>query len=161
MKAEYFDKLLHGNNGIKISDEWNIFNDYELYNFKTNESKQYKNLDELLKDNPSVAKIIEESDAFYLDWSGGRGSGSGGKAKMGGGFSSAKEQGGGKNERLLPAELNYGESKGNSVDAVLGRFQSKYGYNDGADWWLKANQKKYGYTYTSKGMKNAGKDAGW
>lgn len=266
MKVEYFDKLLHGNNGIKISDEWNIFNDYELYNFKTNESKQYKNLDELLKDNPSVAKIIEESDAFYLDWSGGRGSGSGGrgsgsggKAKMGGGFSSAKEQGGGKNERLLPAELNYGESKGNSVDAVLGRFQSKYGnanreyaiavdengyvkqhikggkhsvgisgdkgdtiihnhpsgsnfssadlanfanthihsivatssnkttkgdykisktskfkpkeflkavnnakwdtnkygYNDGADWWLKANQKKYGYTYTSKGKKNA------
>lgn len=49
MKVEYFDKLLHGNNGIKISDEWNIFNDYELYNFKTNESKQYKNLDELLR----------------------------------------------------------------------------------------------------------------
>ena len=94
MKVEYFDKLLHGNNGIKISDEWNIFNDYELYNFKTNESKQYKNLDELLKDNPSVAKIIEESDAFYLDWSGG-------KAKMGGGFSSAKGTSGGQNIATL------------------------------------------------------------
>ena len=38
----------------------------------------------------------------------------------------------------------------------------KYSYNTGADWWLKKNQKKYGYTYTSKGVSGAGKgENGW
>ena len=34
---------------------------------------------------------------------------------------------------------------------------SKYDYNSGADWWLKKNQKTYGYTYTSTGVKKATK----
>lgn len=261
MTLNYFGKLLKGNNGIKISDEYNVFNDFELYNFKTNESKKYKSLQELVDDNPDVKKIIEEAEAFYLDWSGGRGASS---ANMGGGFSNAQDGGNAKSERLFPAELNF-DTKRNSVQNVLGRFQNKYGdanreyaiavdedgfvkqhikggkhsvgisgdkgdtiihnhpsgsnfsqadlsnfantkiqsivatssnnttkgdyqitktnhfkpkefikamnnakwdtnkygYNDGADWWLKKNAKKFGYKYTSKNMKNAGKDAGW
>lgn len=130
MKAEYFDKLLHGNNGIKISKDLMIFNDYELYNLTTGESKQYSNLDELLKDNEDVAHIIADAKAFYLEYDGGRGAGSGGKGEMGGGFTNAggsgrKEEGYGK--KLLNAELNYGQSKGNSIESVLGRFQKKYG----------------------------------
>lgn len=263
MELKHFKELLNGNNGIKISDDLVIYNDFELYNYRTEESKNYKSVEELVEDNSDVKKIIEDAEAFYLDWSGGRGSGSS-SGKMGGGFGSAGE-GKGKSERLLNAELNLGVAGGNSVDKVLGRFQSKYGnanreyaiavdkdgyvkqhikggkhsvgiegdagdtiihnhpsgsnfssadlhnfattkiksvvatssnnktkgtyqitktdkfkakefdkamskakwdtnkygYNDGADWWLKKNQKTYGYTYTSKGMKNAGKDAGW
>ena len=88
MTLDYFNQLLQGNNGIKISEKYVVWNDYELYNLETDESRQYKNLDDLVKNNKDVEKIIEESDAFYLDWSGGRGSGSGGKANMGGGFGS-------------------------------------------------------------------------
>ena len=264
MTLDYFSQLLQGNNGIKISEKYVVWNDYELYNLETDESRQYKSLDDLVKNNKDVAKIIEESDAFYLDWSGGRGSGSGGKANMGGGFGSARTD---KNNAhyLYPAELNIDVKKGNNVENVTERFKNKYGnanreyaiavdengyakqhikggkhsvgisgdkgdtishnhpsgsnfskadlmnfattkikgikavssnkttkgdysiektnhfkpkefakavnnakwdtnkfgYNDGADWWLKSNQKKYGYKYSSKGMENAGKEAGW
>ena len=64
----------------------------------------------------------------------------------------------------------YQISKGNKFDAkgfikALSNAKwdtNKYSYNTGADWWLKKNQKKYGYTYTSKGVKGAGKgENGW
>lgn len=73
MKIEHFGELLAGNNGIKISQDLVIYNDFELYNYKTEESRIYTNIEELVKDNPDVKKIIEETEAFALDWSGGRG----------------------------------------------------------------------------------------
>ena len=272
MTLERFNELLHvdGRNGIQIVKDLFIFNDYELYNAKTDRSKQYNSLDELVNNNPDVAKIIDEAEDFYLDWSGGRGSSSSG-ATMGGGFDHAKGGGGrgGENEevkKVYPAELNLGNKNGTSVEHVLNKFidkykdadreygitvdengyatqhkagdlhsvaisgrkgetlihnhpsgsnfsdndlinfanepmksivatssnaktkgtyqitknnnfdakgfskavkkakwdTSKYSYNTGADWWLKKNQKKYGYTYTSKGVSGAGKgENGW
>lgn len=266
MTLEHFSELLKGNNGISITDELIVFNDFELFNYRTSESKQYKSLDELVNANPDVKKIIEETDEFYLDWKGGRGSSSGG-AKMGGGFGSAGEETNENNRTpLFPAELNLGNKKGTSVDKVIDKFINKYGnanreyavtidengyatqhikggkhsvgisgmkgetlihnhpsgsnfsdadlknfattqiksivatssnkdtkgtyqitkgnnfkakefvkalskakwdtnkysYNTGADWWLKKNQDKYGYKYTSKGVKGAGKgENGW
>lgn len=130
MEIKRFKELLEGNNGIKISDELIIYNDFELYSFKTEESKNYNNLDDLLNDNEEVRQIILDAEDFYLDWNGGRGSSSS-NSKMGGGFGSANEgKGGGKDEKLLNAELNFGTSKGNSVNAVLGRFKDKYGNAD-------------------------------
>lgn len=270
MTIEHFGELLKGNNGIAITKELVIYNDFELYNYKTEESKCYESLRALVDDNPDVKKIIEDAEAFYLDWDGGRGSGSGGGGGgvMGGGFNHAPDNfGNGDQEsrrRLYPAELNYGTAGGNSVDDVLARFQkkyadarseygitvdrlgyvnqhvggnatsvsisgaagetlihnhpgggnfsdsdlhnfartdiksiiatssntknkstfriektakfkakefdkamakakwdvTKYNYDGGADWWLKKNQKTYGYKYTSTGLKNAGKASG-
>lgn len=264
MKIEHFEELLKGNNGIKISDDLVVYNDCELYNYRTEESKYYNNVKEMVEDNPEVKKIIEEAEAFYLDWSGGNGASSS-SGTMGGGFKSAPGKPA-ESKNLLPAELNLGTAGGNSVEKVLGRFQNKYGkanreyaiavdkdgyvkqhikggkhsvgitgdagdtiihnhpsgsnfsgadmhsfantkikslvatssngttkgtytitktnkfkakefdkaidkakwntdkygYNDGVNWWLKKNQKTYGYTYTAKGVKNAAKGQnGW
>ena len=41
MTLEYFSKLLQGNNGIEIKKDLILFNDFELYNMKTKESKKY------------------------------------------------------------------------------------------------------------------------
>lgn len=255
MKIKRFEQLLNGNNAIKINDDLIIYNDFELYSFNTKKSKNYDSLNDLLNDNEEVKKIILETKDFYLNWSGGRGSGSS-NGKMGGGFGKGGRGRIAKDEKLHNAELNYGTSKGNSVESVLGRFQSKYGnadreyaiavdengyvhqhikggkhsvgisgnkgetiihnhpsgsnfsladlqnfsttkikgvvatssndkvkgtyhiskkgnfkakefskaiatakwpekydYNKGASWWLKKNQKNYGYTYTAKGVK--------
>lgn len=266
MTLEYFSQLLKGNNAIEVKKDLFVFNDFELFNGKTQRSKQYNSLEELLNDNPEVKKIIDETEEFYLEWGGGRGSSSS-NAKMGGGFGNA---GGETNENnrtpLFPAELNLNNKGGTSVQHVLDKFIDKYGnanreyaisvdengyatqhikggkhsvgisgnkgetlihnhpsgsnfsdadlknfastqiksivatssnkdtkgtyqitkgnkfdakgfikgisnakwdtekysYNTGADWWLKKNQKKYGYTYTSKGVSGAGKgENGW
>lgn len=265
MTLEYFSQLLKGNNAIEVKKDLMLFNDYELYDMKTKKSKQYNSLDEVLKDNPEIRKIIDETEEFYLEWGGGRGSSSS-NAKMGGGFGNAGETGEAPRTPLHPAELNLNNAKGTSVQHVLDKFINKYGnankeyavtvdengyatqhikggkhsvgisgnkgetlihnhpsgsnfsdadlknfastqiksivatssnkdtkgtyqiskgnnfnakgfikalsnakwdtnkhsYNTGADWWLKKNQKKYGYTYTSKGVKGAGKgENGW
>lgn len=129
MTIEYFGKLLQGNNAIRITDDLVIYNDFELYCYSTEESKNYDSLEELIKDNPTVRELIENTKEFYLKWNGGRGSSSS-SGKMGGGFGNAIEGKGGKSEKLLNAELNYGTSKGNSVESVLGRFKDKYGNAD-------------------------------
>lgn len=130
MKIAHFQKLLSGNNAVRISDDLIIFNDFELYSLKTNESKNYKSLDDLLNDNPDVKDIIENAAYFALRFDGGRGSGSG-NDKMGGGFNHASERGSrGGGLELLNAELNYGTAPGNSIRAVLGRFKDKYGKAD-------------------------------
>ena len=68
MTIEHFGKLLDGNNGIQITEDLIIFNDFELYNDVTEESKCYDSLRALIDDNPDVKKIIEDAEAFYLDW---------------------------------------------------------------------------------------------
>lgn len=51
MSIKEFDSLLKGNNAIRINEEYIIFNDYELYSFKSEISKEYKSIDELLEAN--------------------------------------------------------------------------------------------------------------
>lgn len=132
MKIEQFGELLAGNNGVRISQDLVIYNDFELYNYKTEESKCYNSLDELANDNADVKAIIEEAEGFYFDWNGGRGAGSSGE--MGGGFGHAGGGGGikagGGGERLYNAELNLGNAKGASVDQVIDKFEAKYGNAD-------------------------------
>ena len=68
MTIEHFGELLKGNNGISVTDDLIIFNDFELYNFKTKESKKYDTLEALLEDNPDIKAIIEKADAFYANF---------------------------------------------------------------------------------------------
>lgn len=132
MLINEFAKLLAGNNGVRISKELVIYNDFELYNYETGESKLYNSLDELVNDNPDVKAIIEEAEDFYFGWNGGRGAGSSGE--MGGGFGHAGGGGGatagGGSEKLYNAELNIGNAKGASVDQVIDKFKAKYGDAD-------------------------------
>ena len=59
MEISYFDKLLNGNNAIRVTDDFIIFKeDCELYSFKTEQSKQYSNVYELVEDNPKIKKSI-------------------------------------------------------------------------------------------------------
>ena len=64
MTLERFSELLKGNNGISITDELIIFNDFELFNYRTSESKQYKSLDELVNANPDVKKLSKKQMIF-------------------------------------------------------------------------------------------------
>ena len=71
MTKEYFSQLLEGNNGIKITNDLVIYNDFELYNYRTEQSKNYNSLDELLNDKLHVAFLskdlffrIEENEIF-------------------------------------------------------------------------------------------------
>lgn len=125
MTVEFFSKLLGENNAILLNDNLILFNDYELYSFDNQESKQYIDIDALVDDNEEIKEIILKSDDFIIELDGGRGSDSGG---MEGGFNHSPEgRGNGKPKTLLNAELNFGTSKGNSISLVLGRFQKKYG----------------------------------
>ena len=130
MTIKDFGELLAGNNGVRISRDLVIYNDFELYNYSTEESKCYKSLDELVSDNPNVKAIIDTTDDFYHDWNGGRGASSSGE--MGGGFSNAGGGGGGggESERLFNAELNLNNRGGTNVDHVIEKFEAKYGSAD-------------------------------
>lgn len=132
MTIKNFSELLAGNNGVRISKDLVIYNDFELYNYSTEESKNYTNLDELIDDNPDVKAIVEEAEGFYFDWNGGRGASSSGD--MGGGFGHAGGGGGGgaatETNKLYNAELNIGNRGGASVDKVIDRFKEKYGNAD-------------------------------
>lgn len=128
MKITHFAKILAGNNAVKISDNLIVFNDFELYDMATDESKNYGSLETLLDSNEDVKKIIDEAEYFALEWRGGRGSSSDDK-EMGGGFTNSR---GGKDrsETILNAELNFDTAKGNSLTAVFNRFKQKYGTAD-------------------------------
>lgn len=131
MTIKDFGELLAGNNGVRISKELVIYNDFELYNYSTGESKNYDSLDELVNANTDAKKIIEETEAFELDWSGGRGAS--GDGQMGGGFGHAGGGSGAGDEeirKLHPAELNLKNAKGASVDKAVDKFEAKYGNAD-------------------------------
>lgn len=38
MQTRIFKKMLSNNNAIRLNKDWILFNDYELYNFDTEES---------------------------------------------------------------------------------------------------------------------------
>ena len=131
MTTQEFDRLLQANNAIRISKDLIIFKDYELYSFEKDKGIKYKTIDGLCEKNPEVAKIIEETEKFYYEYGGGRGSSSN-SSELGGGFDHADLRGRGSSggEMLQNAELNLDTAKGNSYEDVLKRFQAKYSNAD-------------------------------
>ena len=127
MTLQFFDELLKANNAIGITPDIVVFNDYELYNHSTKEAKQYSNIFDLTDDNPDIKEIILNTETFYNPIDGGRGANSG---VMGGGFGHAGGSGGGGGKTLLNAELNVDTNQRHSVNAILKRFQNKYGDAD-------------------------------
>ena len=125
MKISDFQKLLKTNAAIQISPTAMIFDDFELWNPKTDKSTQYDSLEALLKDNPEVADKIEAARAFYVELRGGRGADAGG---MGGGFSFGRNPS--QSRTLQNANLNFNTAQRNSLEDVIERFKGKYGTSD-------------------------------
>lgn len=103
-----------------------LYDDLELYNTNTGETKQYKTIDDVLADKEIKEKI--DKLTFYYYYMGGRGASSG---QMGGGFTSAGgEDSDSKNTySASPAEFNSGGRKHN-IETVLNKFVEKYGNAD-------------------------------
>lgn len=58
-----------------------------------------------------------------------------------------------KNPKTYHFQKNDGFKAKAFIKAVRNaRWPKKYDYDKGADWWLKRNQKTYGYKYSSKGL---------
>ena len=128
MTIDYFKQLLAGNNAIRLNDDCILFNDLELYNLKTEEEVQFANYEEMLSFPfacGTIGAFIEQQEAFYVKFSGGRGSSSL-SGEMGGGFTSASDDGsGGFRNSKYPAEFNVG-GRYRSYDKTLALFQKKY-----------------------------------
>ncbi|HFI0467124.1 TPA: hypothetical protein ACGOYW_000507 [Streptococcus suis] len=100
-----------------------LFDNLELYNTVTEETKRYRSLDEVLADPEIKAKLDKITFNYF---SGGRGAGS---EKMGGGFRSASDGGGNGPDKTYsahPAEFNEG-GRSHNMETVLGKFVRKYG----------------------------------
>lgn len=127
MSIKEFDSLLKGNNAIRINEEYIIFNDYELYSFKSEISKKYKSIDELLEANELIKEIILNTKEFKQEYDGGRGSSSS-NGPMGGGFNHARSRK--ENYRVLyPAEFNTGV-RFNSFEEAQKKFEKRYSDSD-------------------------------
>lgn len=138
MEVKKFGELLKANNAIRLNEEWIIFNDFELYSFKTEKKKKYKSLEELVEANNFVRQIIESRETFGLEYAGGRGAGS--TSSKAGVTSTYKFT---KNENFKAKEF---------IKAVKkAQWSTDLDYDRGADWWLKKNQKAYGYKYSHTG----------
>ena len=156
MEIRKFEEILKNNNALFLDDEWTIFNDYELYNGEKDITYENKTLEELLDrviDGKSIRELIEEKEEFTFKLGGGRGAISRAiRGKMG--FRSA----GGrtpKGEKLLPAELNLGTSKGNSVDSVLKRFINKYG-DANREYAIAVDEQGYAHQHIKGGKHSVG-----
>jgi len=131
MTIDHFKLLLQGNNAIKLTDEYIIFNDLELFNLQTEESVFLGSFEELAAhpfEGETLGQFIEKQEAFYNSYHGGRGASSL-SGKMGGGFTSANDRGGGVDKAKFPAEFNVG-GKNRSYDKTLALFQKKYANAD-------------------------------
>ena len=158
MDIEYFEKLLKGNNAIRIDESTIIFNDFEVYNLITKKSKYYRGINELVDDNKAIKNKIIETKEFPTGYEG-RGS-SKLSGELGGGFDHAKERGKPiASKKLLNATLNFGTSKGNSVDKVLSRFQSKYANAD-KEYGVAVDDNGYVHEHMSGGTSSVGVTGG-
>lgn len=128
MTIDAFKRLLESNNAIKLNEDFILFNDLELYNMKTGEETQFSDYEEMAAfpfDGETLGGFIEKQEAFYVDYKGGRGASSL-SGKMGGGFTSAGNDGsGGFRNAKFPAEFNVG-GRYRSYDKTLNLFQKKY-----------------------------------
>ena len=108
---------------IPITDEYVVFEDYELFNKETNETIHFKKFDELLDykiNNKTIKEIIEEKEDLGLDLSGGRGASVGKGKKL---FTLQGKKG---DKKLVGLT----DGKGNSFPAYLnvktgGRYKSE------------------------------------
>ena len=131
MEIKKFLKLLHNNNAIRLNEEYILFNDLELYSFKTMQETHFKSIEEFLNyefQDSTMKAFIIRTEEFYNKYDGGRGSTS---SAMGGGFNHARSGGGKDDLRNMkyPAEFNVG-GKNRSYEKTLALFKQKYGNAD-------------------------------
>ena len=127
MEKSVFQEMLSNNNAIPLDNDYVIFKDLELYNFKTKEQVFFRNIDDLFAsefNGTTFAEYIAGKDKFIINLDGGRGADSG---AMGGGFSHAPNGGGNKkNGRAkYPAEFNVG-GRFQDYGSTLKLFRQKY-----------------------------------
>jgi hypothetical protein len=131
MEIKTFIKMLHNNNAIRLTNDYILFNDLELYNFETEKSIRFNNLKEMLDYQllgNSIKHLIMETEEFYNIIDGGRDSSSG---NMGGDFNHARDSGKGSGEQSIKyaAEFNVG-GKNRSIEKTLKLFKDKYANAD-------------------------------
>lgn len=132
MKRTEFEALLENNTGIRLNEEYVLFNDLELYSFVTEKKVKFKSFDDVYKhvivDNSeslTIGDIIEKTEEFEQEFDGGRGSGSS-NSEMGGGFNHANgPRGKDLDEVKYPAEFNI-NTKFKTYDQALKLFRKKY-----------------------------------
>lgn len=136
MQTRIFKKMLSNNNAIRLNKDWILFNDYELYNFDTEESIQFDSFDDLLKHSflgDTFENFILNTKEFYYQLDGGSGNGRSGK--MGGGFNHARSGNSAGDGELAkakyPAEFNaVTGSRYKSYEKTLEKFNEKYANAD-------------------------------
>ena len=132
MEVQKFKEELQKVNGLSIGD-YIVFNDYELYNLKTNKEKQFNTFEDLLNHKIrgiSVENIIKNIDEFTYNLAGGRGAG--GQAKAGSLFAGQDgDRGKVRNNYDLPSRMNkmYGGNK-QSFDNTLKTFKKSHLLSD-------------------------------
>ncbi len=144
MELKVFEETLKNNNALFFDDDYVLFKNLEMYNFKTEKSVYFKTFDELylFKINGRTIKdIVLEKKEFVLQYDGGRGA-SVDFGEMGGGFGHART---GKDHGLRshkwPAELNVG-GRFQNYNTVLSVFKKKYANAD----------HEYGVTVNAEGF---------
>lgn len=127
MEKESFRKLLKQRNGVEVREDLFVFNDFEVYDAATEESRKYVTFDEMWDAEEEVRTAVDdEKDGFTVTLDGGRGAGSS-SGEMGGGFSnSAGGKGRGVEKMLYPASFNAINSTSKSYDDTLKNFANKY-----------------------------------
>ncbi|WP_249630594.1 hypothetical protein [Streptococcus uberis] len=120
MNKEFLEELFKNHLSMIDLESHFLYDDLELYDLSTGQSKFYKDIEELFEDK----EIVEKLNAIQFDfYKGGRGASSG---EMGGGFGNSNERGKDKTYSANPAEFNAGGRKHN-VETVLAKFVDKYG----------------------------------
>ena len=66
MTIQEADKIMKKGNSLCFNEEVVLFDNYELFNYKTRESKQYNNIEEVVENNPDIKEMILETKAFLL-----------------------------------------------------------------------------------------------
>ena len=131
MEVQKFKEELQKVNGLSIGD-YIIFNDYELYNLKTNKEKKFDSFEELLKHKIrgiTIENIIGNINEITYNLAGGRGAG--GQAKAGSLFAGQENRGKIRNKYDLPAKMNqmYGGNK-QTFDNTLKNFKKSHLLDD-------------------------------
>lgn len=130
MEKESFRKLLKQRNGVEVREYLFVFNDFEVYDALTEESRKYVTFDDMWDAEQEVrASVDAEKDGFTVTLDGGRGAGSS-SGEMGGGFKHARDGGGkgggGDKKALFPAAFNAANATTKSYNDTLRMFANKY-----------------------------------
>ena len=152
MKIEKFKRLFKNCNGFYLTDDVILFRKpLELWNTRTNESVEFKNIEECLRytlqDGQTVREIIYTlNDLSIPAIDGGRGASAGGKMQIFS-FGHARDNGKDKTESLLPAYANV-RIKSKTFEGALKEFSDKYG-NAKKEWAYEVDSQGYVHQYKS------------